>query len=70
MGIISNIGALLFIVLYVLSTLLNIFQPQRYWEDFIPRLYKKEKKHPVITMIILLSLVIIILYGALDTILR
>ena len=70
MGILSHIGALLFIISWVLSILLNIFQPKWYWENFIPILHKKEENHPVITIIILLVTVIIMLYGIMSTIIR
>ena len=70
MEILSHIGALFFIILWVLSILLNFFQPKWYWEDFISKLHKKEEKHPVITVITLLFVVIIMLYGVMSIITR
>ena len=70
MEILSHIGALLFIILWGLSILLNVFQPKWYWENFIPKLHKKEEKHPVITVITLLFVVIIMLYGVMSVITR
>ena len=70
MEILSHIGALLFIILWVLSILLNVFQPKWYWKVFIPKLHKNEEKHPVITGITLLFIVIIMIYGIISVIIR
>lgn len=68
MKFLSQFGALLFIVLWVLGRLLNIFKPKWYWEKFIPILHEKEKKHPVVTGTVLLLLIIIMMYGVIDAI--
>lgn len=63
MEILSQAGAILFVFMWAVGLLLNIFQPKWYWEKFIPKLHKNEEKHPVITGIALLLLVIIMLLG-------
>ncbi len=70
MEILSYIGALLFIILWILSILLNVFQPKWYWENFIPKLHKVQEKHTIITVITLLFIVIITLYGVMNVITR
>jgi L-lactate permease len=69
MKILSQIGSVLFIVLLVLSFVLNIFKPKWYWQRFIPMLHKKEEKHPVITIIVILLLAALMLYGVISSIL-
>ena len=68
MEILSYVGTLLFITLWIFSILLNMLQPKWYWEKFIPKIQKQEEKHPVITVTIVLFFVIIMLYGIMSTI--
>ena len=63
MEILSLVGKLLFIMMWVGSIILNVFHPKWYWKSFIPKVHKKEEQHPVITVIVLLLLVIIIMIG-------
>lgn len=68
MEILSYVGTLLFITLWISSILLNMLQPKWYWEKFIPKIQKQEEKHPVITVTIVLFFVVIMLYGIMSTI--
>ena len=68
MEILSYVGTLLFITLWIFSILLNMLQPKWYWEKFIPKIQKQEEKHPVITITIVLFFVVIMLYGIMSTI--
>ena len=68
MEILSYVGTLLFITLWIFSILLNMLQPKWYWEKFIPKIQKQEEKHPVITVTIVLFFVVIMLYGIMSTI--
>ncbi len=68
MEILSYVGTLLFITLWIFSILLNMLQPKWYWENFIPKIQKQEEKHPVITVTIVLFFVVIMLYGIMSTI--
>ncbi len=68
MKIVSFIGAVLFIILWIVSKVLVVAQPEWYWDDFIPKLRRKENEHPVITSVVLLLLVALLLYGVSDAI--
>lgn len=70
MEILSNIGALLLIILWVLAILLNYYEPKWYWEYFIPKLQKKETQHPVITSITLIIITMLVMYGVFTTVIR
>ena len=63
MQILSLLGALLFIFLTVFAVILNFINPKCYEEVFIPKIHEKEKKHPVITSIILAVITIVIMFG-------
>jgi ABC-type multidrug transport system fused ATPase/permease subunit len=58
-----QIGALLFIIMYLLGVLLNFFQPKWYWKKFIPKLHEEESKHPVITSTVIILLIVIMMVG-------
>ena len=68
MEVLSMVGKLLFIVLWVLGMVLNIFQPKWYWENFIPKIHKKEEEHPIIIGSIFLLLAAVMLIGVLSAI--
>ena len=68
MKIVSSIGAVLFIILWIVSKVLVVAQPEWYWDDFIPKLHRKENEHPVITSVVLLLLVALLLCGLSDAI--
>ena len=65
---ITQLGIIIFAIMFVLAIVLNIFQPKWYWKTFIPKLQDKEEKHPVITGTLLLLLIIIILVGIMNII--
>ena len=70
MEILSIIGALLFILLWIGAIFVDILEPKGYWDKFIPMIHKKEKKHPVITSFILWSVIIMVMYGFVSVHLR
>lgn len=68
METLSQVGKLLFVMMWIVAILLNVFQPKWYWEKFIPMIYKKEEKHPIITVIVLLLLVMLMMMGIISII--
>lgn len=68
MNILVQVGTVLFVVMWGLGLLVKIFDPVWYWKKFIPRLYEKENKHPIITIIVVFILFAIMMLGLVNAI--
>ena len=70
MEILSIVGGLLFIVLWMVAVLLNVTQPAWYFKTFLPKLQKKQEEHPVISLTVLFILMVVMLYGSMSLIMK
>ena len=68
MEVLTMVGKILFIVIWVLGMVLNFFQPKWYWKGIIPKIHKKEEEHPIIAGSIFLLLATVMLIGVLSAI--
>ncbi len=68
MELLMIVGKLLFIILFLLGVIVNLFPCKRYWEEFIPRLHEAEERHPVITNIVFIVFFGWILIALIDAI--
>ena len=70
MEILSIVGGLLFIVFWIGAVLLNITHPAWYYNSILPKLHKKQKEHPVISLTVLFILMVVMLYGSMSLIMK